>query len=76
VTGRYRITGRVHRPVGYLTPVTPSPTIRPSVYISMVHHDDIYVFFLSIGYLCVGMYYVGVCVYVCVHMEVSHIFFI
>ena len=32
--------------------------------------------FLSIVYLCVGMYYLGVCVYVCVHMEVSHIFFI
>ncbi len=35
-----------------------------------------FMFFLSIGYLCMGMYYLGVCVYVCVHMEVSHIFFI
>jgi hypothetical protein len=35
-----------------------------------------FMFFLSIGYLCVGMYYLGVCAYVCVHMEVSHIFFI
>jgi hypothetical protein len=26
------------------SPVTPSPTIRPSVYIFMVHHDDTYVF--------------------------------
>ena len=32
--------------------------------------------FLSIEYLCVGMYYLVVCVYVCVHMEDSHIFFI
>jgi hypothetical protein len=36
---------------------TSSPTIHPSVYISMVHHDNIYVFSFSIGYLCVGMYY-------------------
>ena len=36
---------------------TTSPTIHPSVYISMVHHDNIYVFSFSIGYLCVGMYY-------------------
>jgi hypothetical protein len=34
-----------------------------------------FMFFLSIGYLCVGMYYLGVCVYSCVHMEVRHIFF-
>jgi hypothetical protein len=27
-----------------------------------------FVFFLSIGYLCVGMYYLGVCAYVCAHM--------
>jgi hypothetical protein len=42
------------------SPATPSP----------------FMLFHSIGYLCVGMYYLGVCVYVCVHMEVSHIFFI
>jgi hypothetical protein len=35
-----------------------------------------FMFFLSIEYLCVCMYYLGVCVYVCVHMEVSHIFFV
>ena len=32
--------------------------------------------FLSIEYLCVSMYYLCVCVYVCVHMEVSPVFFI
>jgi hypothetical protein len=35
-----------------------------------------FMLFLSIGYVCGGMYYLGVCVYVCAHMEVSHIFFI
>jgi hypothetical protein len=42
-----------------------SPTIHPSVYISMVHHDNIYVFSFSIGYLCVGMYHL---VYVCMYV--------
>jgi hypothetical protein len=36
---------------------TSSPTIHPPVYISMVHHDNFYVFSFSIGYLCVRMYY-------------------
>ena len=32
--------------------VTSSPTIRPSVYISMVHHDDIYVFSFDWIFVC------------------------
>jgi hypothetical protein len=58
---------------------TSSPTIHPSVYISMVHHDNIYIFSFSIGYLCVGMSHSitwCMCVCMCTHGGQSYFLYL
>jgi hypothetical protein len=54
--------------------VTPSPTIRPSVYISMVHHDNIHVFSFDRMFVC--GYVLSWCLCVCMRAHGGHSYFL
>jgi hypothetical protein len=59
-----------------VSPPTPSPTIHLSFYISMVHHDKIYIFSLDRIFVCGYVLSCCMCVCMCTHGGQSYFLYL